>query len=175
MYKPRAFKRQFAVAHDGREKTIYSGGSRGGTRGSAPCAPLFLDQTEGRIVSLAALLGERCVTSKKRLRGRVRPEEPNGENTRLPQMWYSNPKVKAICGLKLLLVLTFAPRDYGRFFFSLLKHQGFQIHREWQTIEILECKAGVKRRTLHVTNKNANERGQEIFLIVIRFVTCEVR
>ena len=38
-------------------------------------------------------------------------------------------------------------------------------------MEILDCKAGVKRRTLQVTNKNANERGQEIFLIVIRFVT----
>ena len=61
------------------------------------------------------------------------------------------------------------------FFFSLLKHHDFQIHREWQTMEILECKAGVKGRTLHVTNKNANERGQEIFLIVIKFVTCEVR
>ena len=81
MYKPRAFTRQFAVAHHGREKTIYSGGSREGPRGV----------------------------------------------------------------------------------------------REWQTMEILECKVGVKRRTLHVTNKNANERGQEIFLIVIRFVTCEVR
>lgn len=90
-------------------------------------------------------------------------------------MWYSNPEVKAICGLKLLLVLTFTPRDYGRFFFSLLKHHDFQIHREWQTMEILESKAGVKGRTLHVTNKNANERGQEIFLIVIKFVTCEVR
>ena len=96
---------------------------------------------------------------------------PNGENTRLPQMWYSNPEVKAICGLKLLLVLTFTPRDYGR----KNKHKDFQIHREWQTMEILECKAGVKRRTLHMTNKNAYERGQEIFLIVIRFVTCEVR
>ena len=60
-------------------------------------------------------------------------------------------------------------------FFSLLKHHDFQIHREWQTMEILECKAGVKGRTLHVTNKNANEQGQEIFLIVIKFVTCEVR
>ena len=44
--------------------------------GSAPPAPLFLDQTEARIVSFAALLGERCVTSKKRLRGRLRPEGP---------------------------------------------------------------------------------------------------
>ena len=35
-----------------------------------PPAPLFLDQTEARIVSFAALLGERCVTSKKRLRAR---------------------------------------------------------------------------------------------------------
>ena len=86
-------------------------------------------------------------------------------------MWYSNPEVKAICGLKLLLVLTFTPRDYGR----KNKHKDSQIHREWQTMEILECKAGVKCRTLHVTNKNANEGGQEIFLIVIRFVTCEVR
>ena len=42
-------------------------------------------------------------------------------------------------------------------------------------MEILECKAAVKGRTLHVTNKNANERGQEIFLSVIKFVTCEVR
>ena len=41
-----------------------------------PPAPLFLDQTEARIVSFAALLGERCVTSKKRLRGRLRPEGP---------------------------------------------------------------------------------------------------
>ena len=85
------------------------------------------------------------------------------------------PKSRQLCGLKLLLVLTFTPREYGRFFFSLLKHHDFQIHREWQTMEILECKAGVKGRTLHVTNKNANERGQEIFLIVIEFVTCEVR
>ena len=78
MYKPRAFKRQFAVAHYGREKTIYSGGSKGGARGIRPPTPpgLFLDQTEARIVSLAALLGERCVTSKKRLGGRLRPEEP---------------------------------------------------------------------------------------------------
>ena len=42
----------------------------------SPPAPLFLDQTEARIVSFAALLGERCVTSKKRLRGRLKPEGP---------------------------------------------------------------------------------------------------
>ena len=62
MYKPRAFKRQFAVAHDGREKTIDSDRFREGAREARypppPPAPLFL---------------ERCVTSQKRLRGRLRP------------------------------------------------------------------------------------------------------
>ena len=57
MYKPRAFKRQFAVANDGREKTIDSSGSREGAREarSPPPAPLFLDQTEARIVKGGAL------------------------------------------------------------------------------------------------------------------------
>ena len=81
-----------------------------------------------------------------------------------------------------LLVVTFAPRDYIRVFFlfsntKISKYTGNG--KRWSPLSyylvILECKAGVKRRTLHVTNKNANERGQEIFLIVITFVTCEVR
>ena len=59
------------------EKKLYTVADPGeGPGGSAPTAPLFLDQTEARIVSFAALLGERCVTSKKRLRGRLRPEGP---------------------------------------------------------------------------------------------------
>ena len=61
------------------EKKLYTVEDPGeGPGGSAPPppAPLFLDQTEARIVSFAALLGERCVTSKKRLRGRLRPEGP---------------------------------------------------------------------------------------------------
>ena len=36
------------------------------------------------------------------------------ESTRLPPMWpSSNPGVEAICGLSLLLVLSFAPRDFS--------------------------------------------------------------
>ena len=36
------------------------------------------------------------------------------ESTRLPPMWpASNPGVEAICGLSLLLVLSFAPRDFS--------------------------------------------------------------
>ena len=57
MYKPRAYKRQFAVAHDGTEKTIEnvgkqihmpnqkgkqsSGGSRGGVLGAHPPPSYF--------------------------------------------------------------------------------------------------------------------------------------
>ena len=59
------------------EKKLYTVEDPGeGPGGSAPPAPLFLDQTEARIVSFAALLGERCVTSQKWLRGRLRPEGP---------------------------------------------------------------------------------------------------
>ena len=59
------------------EKKLYTVEDPGeGPGGSAPPAPLFLDQTEARIVSFAALLGKRCVTFKKRLRGRLRPEGP---------------------------------------------------------------------------------------------------
>ena len=60
------------------EKKLYTVEDPGeGPGGSAPPAPLFLDQTEARIISFAALLGERCVTSEKKNHWRPpRPPSP---------------------------------------------------------------------------------------------------
>ena len=51
------------------QHNIFSGGSRGGAWGSAP-PPLFLDQTEARMVSFAAFLRTSLQTKAKETKAR---------------------------------------------------------------------------------------------------------